>query len=140
MEQRDLLKDQIEQLGIVLAKILADFIGLKSNNNVALEIEILNERLQSDLGIDIEKLITLKKTELAEYVKNLNLTETHLDTLSEYLKEVGIAKNEINKNEGQLYLEKALELLDITDDTSKTFSFDRMNKKSEIKNLLHYGK
>ena len=87
MEQRDLLKDQIEQLGKVLAKILSDFLGLKSNGNVTQGIEISNESLQSELDIDIEKIIALNKTELEEYVRNRKLTESHLELLSEYLKQ-----------------------------------------------------
>lgn len=139
MEQRDLIKDQIEQLGKVLAKILSDFLGLKSSSNVAQGIEISNERLQSELDIDIEKLITLNKTELVEYLKNRRLTAGHLETLSEYLKEVGIAKTEINKSEARLCLEKAIEFLDIADEISKTTSFDRINKKSKIKNVLQHN-
>lgn len=61
---------------------------------------------------------------------------SHLEMLSEYLKEVGIAKTEINKSKAQLYLEKAIELLDIADETSKTTSFNRIIKQNEIKNLL----
>lgn len=137
MEQRDLLKDQIEQLGKVLAKILSDFPGLKSSNNVAQGIEISNERLQNEADINIEKLITLHKAELAEYVKNRKLTEGHLETLSEYLKEAGKAKAESNKNtEAQSHLAKAIELLGIADEISKTMSFDRVNKKNKIKNVL----
>lgn len=138
MEQRDLLKDQIEQLGKVLAKILSDFLGFKSNSNVAQGIEISNERLQIELDIDIENLITLNKSELTEYAKNRRLTEGHLETLSEYLKEVGMAKVEINKSEVPFYLEKAIELLDIADEISNTMSFDRINKKRKIKYMLQH--
>ena len=45
MEQRDLIKDQIEQLGKVLAKIIADFLEFKSSGNVNQGIEISNESL-----------------------------------------------------------------------------------------------
>ena len=43
MQHRDLLKDQIEQLGKVLSGILADFIGMKtlrarSKNQVTINI------------------------------------------------------------------------------------------------------
>jgi len=138
MEQRDLLKDQIEQVGRVLGKILFDFVGIRTNGNVSQGIEISNERLQSELDIDIEKLKTLNKTELIEYVKNRKLTAVHLETLSEYLKEVGKATTEINKSEAKLYLEKAIELLDIVDEISRTISFDREDKKSEIENVLQY--
>lgn len=136
MEQRDLIKDQIEQLGKVLGKILSDFLGMKSNNNAALGIEVSNERLHSQLDINIEELITLNKKELAELVKNKSLMWNHLETLSEYLKEVGIAKTENNKIEAQLYLEKAIELLDIADEASKTTSFSRIIMENEIKDLL----
>ena len=56
MEQRDLLKDQIEQLGKVLAKILPDFLGLKSEGQISQGIEITNHRLRSELDIEIEEL------------------------------------------------------------------------------------
>lgn len=136
MEQRDLLKDQIEQLGKVLAKILSDFLGLKSGGNVTQGIEISNESLQSELDIDIETIIALNKTALEEYFRNRKLTEIHLEILSEYLKEVGLAKTKIDKSDAHLSLQKAIELLDIADKISKTMSFDRINKKSEIKNVL----
>ncbi len=82
MEQRDLLKDQIEQLRKVLAKVLSDFAGLKSKGNVALGIEVSNECLQSEIDIDIEKLINLTKQELKEYLKARKLTAEHLEILS----------------------------------------------------------
>ncbi|WP_435263802.1 hypothetical protein [Tenacibaculum sp. nBUS_03] len=136
MEQRDLLKDQIEQLGKVLAKILSDFLGFKSSGNITQGIEISNESLQSELDIDIEKIMTLNKTELDEYIRNRQLTEIHLELLSEYLKEVGLAKSKIDNSDAHLCLQKAIELLDVADEISKTMSFDRINKKSEIKNVL----
>lgn len=136
MEQRDLIKDQIEQLGKVLAKILLDFFGLKSNGNVAQGIEIANKTLQTELDIDIEKMVSLNQKELKEYVRNRKLAESHLELLSEYLKEVGIAKTKIDKSDADLYLQKAIELLDIADENTKALSFDRINKKIEIKKLL----
>jgi len=136
MEQRDLLKDQIEQLGKVLAEILSDFLGLKSKGSINEGIKISKERLQSELDIDIEKLITLNKTKLKEYVKNLKLSEGHLEILSEYLKEMGMVKNRANIGEAKLCLEKALELLDVADEISNTLSFDRINKKTKIENML----
>ena len=136
MEQRDLLKDQIEQLGKVLAKILSDFLGLKSTGNVTQGIEISNERFQSELDIDIEKLVTFNKSELKEYLEAHKLTASHLETLSEYLKEIGKVQIEKNSDDAKIKLNKASELLDIADEISKTMSFDRINKKNEIKNLL----
>ena len=135
MEQRDLLKDQIEQLGKVLAEIISDFLKLKSNGNGVKGIEISNERLQSELDIDIEKLITLNLSELKTYLEVHKLTDVHLETLADYLLEIG--KMEIGHNEAhaKLKLVKAFELLDLAEDISKTISFDRIHKKNEIKSM-----
>lgn len=130
MEQRDLLKDQIEQLGKVLAKILSDFLGFKSDGNVAQGIEISNERLQAELDIDIKKLVLLDKSELKEYLNSRKLKDVHLETLSEYLTEIG--KTKTTKVDIDLYLKKAIELLDYADETTKTISFDRVNKERKI--------
>ena len=134
MERRDLLKDQIEQLGKVLGKILADFLGLKSTGDVAQGIEISNERFQSELDIDIEKLLTLNRSDLKEYLRTRKLMAGHFELLSGYLTEIG--KTKTTKAEMDLYFKKAIELLDIADEISKTVSFERMNKKNEIKNVL----
>lgn len=136
MQQRDLLKDQIEQLGKVLAKILGDFLGWKSTGNPAPGIEAANERFQNELGIDIEQLITLDRMELKSYFRTHQLAEPHLEMLSEYLAAVGKLKNETKQGSGQLYLKKAIEVLDIADEVSETLSFVRMNKKREIEKLL----
>jgi len=138
MEKRDLIKDQIEQLGKVLAKILSDFLGLKSKGQVSLGIEISNERLQSDLDIDIKKLTTLTKKELKDYLENRKLTAEYLEILSKYLKEVGLREIQTNKEKARMWLKKAIELLDVADEISKTMSFDRINKKNEIESVLQH--
>src|SRR5690606_13848470 len=99
-------------------------------------IEITNQRLQSELDIEIEKITTLTKKELKDYLKNRHLKAEHLEILSECLKEIGKGEIEKNKQTTKVKLEKAIELLDIADEISKTMSFDRINKKNEIKNVL----
>lgn len=134
MERRDLIKDQIEELGRVLGKILADFLGLKSKGNVEQGMEVANERFQSQLDIDINQLINLSKDQLKEYVKDRGLTDSHLETLSDYLKEVGLGTSDSALN--QVHLQKAIDLLDIADELTKTMSFERINKKSRLLNFL----
>ena len=136
MEQRDLLKDQIEQLGRVLGKMLADFLGLKSESQISEAIEITNQRLQDELDIDVDKLTTLNKTELMDYLLDRKLKAEHLEILSEYMKEIGIEALKANKDNARIWLGKAIELIDIADETSRTMSFDRMNEKTRIENLL----
>jgi len=134
MEQRDLIKDQIEQIGRVLGKILADFLGLKSKGQITKGIDVSNEQLKSELDIDIDKLIGLSKNELKVYLQNRKLTEVHLEILSDIVIEISVSK--IGKEYAKTNLEKSLEILEIADEISKTMSFDRINKKTKIENAL----
>ncbi len=49
MIQRDLIQQQIEQLGRALGKISTGFLGLKSQGKVALGFEIANEQFNKQL-------------------------------------------------------------------------------------------
>jgi hypothetical protein len=136
VEQRDLLKDQIEQLGKILAKILSDFLGLKSRGKVSQGIEISNHRLQSELDIDIEKLTTVSQETLKDYLEHQKLTAEHIEVLSDYLKELGIAAIKTDPEKAKLYLEQAISLLDAADKISNMMSFDRIDKKKAIASML----
>lgn len=136
MEKRDFLLNQIEQLGKVLAKILSDFLKLKSDGNGAQGIEISNERFQSELDIDIDELLTLSSNELKSYLETRSLTDNHIEIISDYLFEIGKMEFENNEAKEKLTLEKAYELLDVADDISRTTSFQRISKKNKLKNLL----
>ncbi len=136
MEHRDLLKDQIEQIGKVLAQILSNFLGMKTQGQAGQGMEIASERLQSELDIEIDKIIKLTKKDTLEYLKNRKCTSEHLDILSEYLNETGREAIGKNKKVAKLMLEKAIELLDIADEISGTIAFERIDKKNEIVSVL----
>tara|TARA_B100000780_G_C21021125_1_gene409264 strand:- start:79 stop:495 length:417 start_codon:yes stop_codon:yes gene_type:complete len=137
MEQRDLLKDQIEQLGNALTKILSDFLGMSSKGQTSKAIEIANESFQNQLDIDIQKVLTLSATDLMKYLQDRNLTADHIEIIADYLKASGTAELEEDKQKIQLKLDKALELLQIADDVSQAVSFSRIQKKKEIQELLN---
>lgn len=136
MEQRDLIKDQIEQLGKVLAKILSDFLSLKSSGQFLNGIEVSNEQLKDKLDIDLSRLLKLKKTDLKKYVLDRKLNAGHVEVLSKYLEEIGLNKIIKNKIEGSHYLKQTVILLELSDEISSTMSFERMNRKSRIEKVL----
>ncbi len=135
MEQRDILKDEIERIGKVLAKILSDFLGYKAGGHTAEGIEISNEFLQSEIDVDVQRMMLLNKIELDDYFSNVRWNENHLELLAEYLKEVGLAKRKNEKNDAYLYFQRAIELLEIADRKSKTISYRRINTIKEIKRI-----
>lgn len=135
MQQRDLLKEQIEQLSKVLAQVLASFLGLASSSTINQAILISNKSLTDKAGIDIETLIYYNKTRLKTELSQLNFTDTHFELLADYLTTVG--KSSSNNTLANQYFQTALALLDITDELSATMSFERINKMNTIRALLH---
>lgn len=136
MEKRDLIKDQIEQFGRVLGKILADFLGLKSSGLVEQGIEVASEQLKSNFDIDIDELITLPIKELKRYLAERKISTGHVEILGKYLLEIGESKISNDKKKANLYLTRSLELLDLEDELSNTISFERQGLKSNIENML----
>ncbi len=135
MEKRDLIQDQIEQLGFFLRKLLADFIKNKSVGNEHVSLELISKQLKNEIDFDLEFFITLTNEEMKKYVLKYNFSSQHLDNLSNLLIEMNASEFN-NKIINQQYLIKAIELLDLNDQISNSISLDRNIKKSEIKDLL----
>ena len=85
MERRDLIKDQIEQLGKVLGTIIAGFFGLKSQGKVEQGIEISNEKFKEEMDIDINKILRIEYSDLSIYLSNLKLSPEQLEKLIDYI-------------------------------------------------------
>jgi hypothetical protein len=60
MEQQDFLMRQIDQLSRVLAKLLADLVG-PNKGQVSESIEVTNQTLKTEIGLNIEELMTIKQ-------------------------------------------------------------------------------
>ncbi len=136
MERRDILKDEIEQLGRVLGQILTTFLGFSAKGKVSGGIEVVNNQLKDRLDLDYEKLIQLSGYELLDYLKQWNVTSEHMETLSSLLMESGRAGLENCEVDAVSRLQKALELLDLADVLTKTVSLERERRKSGIQKLL----
>lgn len=122
MEQRDLLRDQIEQLGKVLAKVISDFLKLKSAGNFADAISYSKANLKNELDLDVDLILTLDEFELKNHFAERKLNESQIESLALYLEELG------DLEESEISFEKAIELLKIADEVSKTISFERMER------------
>ncbi|MCB9223417.1 MAG: hypothetical protein R2780_15135 [Crocinitomicaceae bacterium] len=138
MEQRDLIKEQIEQLGRVLGKILSDFLNLKSEGKTSQGIEVSNERFKEELDIDIDVLRNLGKDELKNYFLNKKFTAEHIEKLADYFFELGTTEENVKEHLSSQYLLRSIDFLDLADSVSNTFSFERMNKKDRIKKIIKH--
>lgn len=136
MQQRDIIKDEIEQLGRVLGKIIAHFLHLKAQGNIAIAIQATNAQLQSELDIDIEEIIAFTPEELERYADTKRLTDKHLDELAKYLYELGEIEKEKNPMNASKYFEAAKRLIITAGKISKTFTFERAELKQKIEDKL----
>lgn len=138
MEQRDYLMRQIEQLGEVLAMMLARLLGIKQKGNASLGLEELRQTYKSELDLDVEELIKIPKEEIIEsFLKKNKLMEHHLETIAELLKVTG--ENLIGYDrvkDGNHVLEQSLYILEYLQTTSKIYSINRVMKIEYLKEML----
>lgn len=86
MEQQDYLKKQIDQLGQVLANLLVDILRLTTGGRVDTGIEITNQTLKTELGLDIQDLIDIPTDSIIDILtKQKSLTNDNLVKLAEIL-------------------------------------------------------
>ena len=136
MEKRDLILDQIEQLGYFLRKMFAAFLDKNSAGNTTEALDLVTYEFKSELDFDLPIFVDLSNEEMKNYLLNFKFNEQHLENLSELLKEMSSSKS-FDKETSNQYLKKALELLDFADEKSNSFSFERNNRKNQIKILLN---
>jgi hypothetical protein len=134
-EKRDYLMQQIEQMGQVLGQMLAYLLGLKKRGAASLSLDeirqVYDDRLNLPLSLILEtpadRIIQL----LTEKVKYL---DRHLEKMADVLKETGDlyqAKGD-PESAGALW-EKALLIYTHLQETERSFSMERMQKISRLR-------
>ena len=136
MEQRDLIRDQIEQLGRVFGAIVARFLGTKAAGNVTQGIEIANESLQNQLDLNVELITTLDTPELREYLSQRKFSSGHLETLADYFITWADFVATTDPEKARTRYQTVLRLYDIIDAWSDLYSLERFEKERRIRALL----
>lgn len=134
MEQKDYLLREVEKIGALLKMIFKKLISGDVNYSLALEKQFDQAKGQmiNEIGFDLEKFLSLDKTETGEYIAKIEgFNVQNIELLADILKEVGLkVKNDIS----EIYLDKALQLYELCSSMDKTYSYDRENKIYELKN------
>jgi hypothetical protein len=135
MEERDYFKRQIDLLGKVLGKLLAELIGKKSNGG----IETTNQVLKNQLDIEIYDLIAMSKDEIIDFLKTKKqLNDENLEQIAEILM-LNIetnSENRIEEIDKLNLLEKCLKIYNYIQANDKTYSFERNMKIQKIQLLI----
>lgn len=138
MLKRDFLQKQLEQLGIVIAKLIEKMTQLQSGADVQGIQKISDEVLQSEFDLNLETILALQEEAFISMLsENKKFSTGHLSLLAEVLFKLGesyeragnpLFANNINK--------KTLLLLEYVTETDKTFSADRQEKINDLKSKL----
>ena len=135
LEKQDYLMMQIEQLGRVLGKILADLFGLKSSGNISTAYENVRESLILELDIDFEKLIYMTDSEFKDHISDCLFKSPKLYAQLAQLF-IETAKIQYDGFKRLKLSEKALLLLNMEIQETKTFSLSNQSKIRELELLV----
>lgn len=132
MEQRDIIKDQIEKIGMILARLLEGFNELKEQGKISEAIEVSNRILSEKMELEVEQLMNYNQQELESYFDQRKLTPENIEHLSDYFIELGEYEIKLDKDRGTNVLKQALIMYKILDSKSTLFSFSRLEKEDRI--------
>lgn len=132
MVQRDIIQEQIEQLGRVLGKILAQFLALKLDGDPANAVLLTQEELRGQLKLNLKKFMELDEAAAIAYADELGLTGEHLDQLADYAWRAAEAQPERRTE----HLRTARRLLTFAELRSDTVTFERIFLKDRIDTAL----
>jgi hypothetical protein len=135
MKQDDYFLKQIDILGRILGKILADLLNLKSQGEVVKIIEITSQSLKSELDLDLNELLNISNIDFIKFLQeDKKFNKGHLEKIAEILFELGSV---INSDFKINVLEKSLALFDYLNHTSLTYSLERITKMEKIRTILN---
>lgn len=135
MKQNDYFIKQIDNLGRILGKILADLLSLKSQGEVIEIMENTAQSLKSELDLDLNELSNISNIDIIKFLhEDKKFNDDHLEKIAEILFELGfVINNDFKIN----FLEKSLTIFDYLNQISLTYSVDRIAKMEKIRTMLN---
>jgi len=135
MAKEDYLFRQFDLFARVIGKVIADFIGKTTNEDV-LEIDRIKEIVKSELDLDLDELFDIENEEelTTLLLETKKISFESLEKLVEIFIEIG-DKFKLQKSENQylIYYKKALQLLEIISKNDSVYSLKRMKVIEEVK-------
>jgi hypothetical protein len=126
---RDTLKDQIEQIGKNIKRIVTKYIELPLDEEHAERIKQTNELLKEEVDLDVDFILKTTGNELVSYLKVRKLTDKNIELLADYVHQIAHNYLLTSPTEAITWYRKEIELLTVADELSKNFSMARMNRR-----------
>jgi hypothetical protein len=138
MFRKDYIEKQLEQLALVIAKIISEITQAKEQQQFDSGITIADEFLKAEFDVELAKIAAMDNEHLIDFLtttKNLNTGKLNLlgdvffetATLYELNKNTSIAKN---------VYEKTFLIYNYVNEREKTFSQSRQEKISLLKQKI----
>jgi len=84
MQQRDIIKDEIERLGRVLGKLVAMLLELESGGaSPQMAREVAEDKFRNELELDLDELLELNLSNLKAKLDELHFQPPHVDQLGD---------------------------------------------------------
>lgn len=132
-QSKDYLEREIEKLSVLLISLIQKVTGL-SSNSVSDELDEIDTSLQSELDLNLSKISEMETEEFLDHISSLHLS--HIEHLSELLYRLVLKMDSSNLEQNydnSNIAEKAILLIDVLDEKSKTFSMKRLQMKDHLK-------
>lgn len=136
MQQRDILKDQIEQLGQVLGKAVSILLGLKNDGNVNSGIQLIDEVLREDVGFDISSIGEMDNASFKAFLNDHPFNTHSLETLGDLLVDVGESISDEQEVRSRRYFGHAVTAYEMADHKSDEYSMTRAAKQKDLRNRI----
>jgi hypothetical protein len=131
MARYDLFKKLIEQLGLVLAKLIFNLKNDLAQGDIEESLESVNTVFQEEFERDFLEIENLSEEEFVELLKsNKKLNTENLEHLAELFYLIG------KSNENKKLLKKSKTIIEYILNSTKTFSFQHQQKIQEIEGLI----
>jgi len=129
MERRDYLMDQINELGLFIAKLMGRLSKMVEDDQEDQLQHDANDALTVQFGWELEELLFLEKTGFIKLMEENLLAEEHYEKLSDVFSLLGDhALEHETLLRKELYYQKALWLLNYVDHHSSNYSMERRSK------------
>ncbi len=136
MEQKDYILREIEKIGMILNAIRQKIFGGHDGLAIHLEKQVDDAKgmLLNELNFDLDKFLLLDNEESNKYLLDFpGFNVDNVDELAACISQIGFRdKSDSSKK----YLEKALQLYELSILKSKAYSFEREQDILKIKDAL----
>ena len=138
-EKRDYLMQQIEQMGQVLAQMLAYLLGIKGRGSASLSLEEMRQQFDDRLNLPLDLILDTPREKIIELLTGkVKYMDRHLEKMGDVLNETGdLYLSAGHEKSAEDLWAKALQIYEHLQETDKSFSMERMQKITRLHERLN---